>query len=35
MGWIFLETVLNDFVSKKVVTHNIFFTLVQDILIED
>ena len=34
MGCIYFKTVLNDFVSKKVVTQNIFATLVQGIAIE-
>ena len=35
MGCIYFETVLNDFVSTKVVTQNIFSSLVQGIVIED
>ena len=35
MGCIYCETVLNDFVSKKEETQNVFSPLVQDIVIED
>ena len=35
MGHIYFETLLNDFVSKWIVTQNIFSSLVQGIVIED
>ena len=35
MDYIYFETVLNDFVSKSVVTQSIFSSLVQGIVIKD
>ena len=35
MGYIYFETVLNDFVSKQVVMQNTFSSLVQRIVIAD
>ena len=35
MGCIYLETILNDFVSKFVVMQNVFSSLIQGFVIKD